>query len=154
MAKNTDRNDDFWTLSELVPKRTYIKKPESDISPVTVETGDEEGAGAPVPTVGKRPSPPARESVSYSPEHSLIKEVTLEPWPANFSFYSKFHSEAVKLFSVEGKHCPPERFLRIPLNMISFRKASLTFICISGNSSAVESTLRLTAVIYFSCFMR
>lgn len=52
MAKNTDRNDDFWTLSELVPKRTYIKKPESDISPVTVETGDEEGAGAPVPTVG------------------------------------------------------------------------------------------------------
>lgn len=110
MAKNTDRNDDFWTLSELVPKRTYIKKPESDISPVTVETGDEEGAGAPVPTVGKRPSPPARESVSYSPEHSLIKEVTLEPWPANFSFYSKFHSEAAKLFSVEGKHCPPERF--------------------------------------------
>ena len=109
MAKNTDRNDDFWTLSEFVPKRTYIKKPESDISPVTVETGDEEGAGTPVPTVGKRPSPPARESVSYSPEHSLIKEVTLEPWPANFSFYSKFHSEAAKLFSAEGEHCPPER---------------------------------------------
>lgn len=110
MAKNTDRNDDFWTLSEFVPKRTYIKKPESDISPVTVETGDDEGAGAPVPTVGKRPSPPAIESVSYSPKHSLIKEVTLEPWPANFSFYSKFHSEAAKLFSAEGKHCPPERF--------------------------------------------
>ena len=53
MAKNTDRNDDFWTLSEFVPKRTYIKKPESDISPVTVETGDEEGAGTPDPTVGK-----------------------------------------------------------------------------------------------------
>lgn len=110
MAKTADKNDDFWTLSELIPKKTYIKKSESDTSSVTVETGDKEGLGAPVPIVEKRPPVQARESVSYSPRHSLIKEVTLEPWPANFSFYSKFHSEAVKLFSVDGKGCPPERF--------------------------------------------
>ena len=110
MAKSIGTNDDFRTLSELVPKKTYIKKPMHDTSSVTVDTGDAESIGSPVPFPEKRPPVRARESVSYSPRHSLINDVTLEAWPGNFSFYSKFHFEAVKLFPVEGKPCPPERF--------------------------------------------
>ena len=103
MAKSIGTNDDFRTLSELVPKKSYIKKPMHDTSSVTVDTGDAESIGSPVPFPEKRPPVRARESVSYSPRHSLINDVTLEAWPGNFSFYSKFHFEAVKLFPVEGK---------------------------------------------------
>ena len=110
MAKSIGTNYDFRTLSELVPKKSYIKKPMHDTSSVTVDTGDAESIGSPVPFPEKRPPVRARESVSYSPRHSLINDVTLEAWPGNFSFYSKFHFEAVKLFPVEGKPCPPERF--------------------------------------------
>ena len=49
MAKSIGTNDDFRTLSELVPKKSYIKKPMHDTSSVTVDTGDAESIGSPVP---------------------------------------------------------------------------------------------------------
>lgn len=111
MAKTNDNRDDFWDLSELEPKKKYITHPTFDTSSVTVDTKSiENPRGIPIPNPKERENNVPRPCFSYAPKNSLIKSVTVCGWPARFSFYSKFHSEAVEYFNIIGKECPEEKF--------------------------------------------
>lgn len=111
MVKASDSRDDFWNLNELEPKKKYVANPSFDTSSVTVDIKNNENTcGVPIPKLQKEETDIPRKCFSYTPENSLIKSVTVYRWPARFSFYSKFHSDAVEYFNVIGKECPEEKF--------------------------------------------
>ena len=48
------------------------------------------------------------EPIEYCPEHSLIKNVKISPWPSSYSFYERFRSDAEKMLRAEPEAETPD----------------------------------------------
>lgn len=114
MPNEKEKIDAFWDLSSLAPKRTQkAARPVTDTEPVTLSVGESAPAGSePIParSAGQYEKPRERaKKITYECETGAIRKVEIIPWES-FTFYSKFHSDAIKYFRVEGEACEPEAF--------------------------------------------
>lgn len=105
-----DDIDDFWNIADMLPERKKSKMPPprfADTEAVTVSTGATAWAdGAKIPPRGTAPKAEAPKKIDYKPESDFLRRVTITPWPADFNFYQKFRSDAVRYF--ERTHAPCE----------------------------------------------
>ena len=127
MEKNGKTNplDDFWDLSDLIPKReknaTYRRTAEpTDIRLDGVQTNSpREGKSS--DTVIVRYIQPSREetqlrtydyerSETYAPAASLIHEVTLRKRKSDYRFYQEFLEDAIRFLHQKGSECGYEPF--------------------------------------------
>lgn len=115
MPEEKEKIDSFWDIPSLTPKRSQKSKPPvSDTEPVTLRVGSgADSAAEPIPerTIAE-PSEKSRErarKIVREYESGAIRKVEIIPWES-FTFYSKFHADAIKYFRVEGEECEPESF--------------------------------------------
>lgn len=105
-----DDIDDFWDIADMLPERKKSKMPPprfADTEAVTVSTGAAAYADSvKIPPRGSMPKQEAPKKIDYEPESDFIRYVTITPWPADFNFYQKFRSDAVRYF--ERTHAPTE----------------------------------------------
>ena len=105
-----DDIDDFWDIADMLPERKKPKMPPprfADTEAVTVSTGAiAHEDGVKIPPRGSMPKTEAPKMLDYEPESDFIRRVTITPWPADFNFYQKFRSDAVRYF--ERTHVPTE----------------------------------------------
>jgi hypothetical protein len=117
-----DELDDFWDLSELVPKRTpvrssYTKTEAVEISAEKSSPQNEQSCTDRSDTVIKRYINPLhyenkkirKESYekidTYYPENSLLHEVTIRKRKSNYDLYTEFYEDAIRYRDMIGKPC-------------------------------------------------
>ena len=120
-------DEEFWRVG-AVPARKYAPPAGSDVETVPVEQGAEETQDAlrRAPSgVIRRPDgftrqsyrgkgrPPAAVTarrqellLTYEPEDSLIRRVSVYSWPSAYSFYEKFIANAHRSHAARGRECP------------------------------------------------
>ena len=106
------RQDEFWDISRLVPRRPAATRPFSQGPQMTEVT-------APAPASAKAPDAPAEErritpppkptettERVYTPEgNSLLRSVTVRRTQGAYSFFEQFRIDAHRLFNIEGRAC-------------------------------------------------
>ncbi len=124
MEKNSrfeDKKDDFWDLSDLVPRRKPATRggdrPEVEAVEVTVGAPASRADATDVPLTERPVFPykadeaakPAPEAV-YTPAGSLLREVRIYPWKNEYTYYEQFRRHAEALVGREGTECPEVDF--------------------------------------------
>ena len=119
--------DDFWDLSDLVPKRKSSPAMHSRLSYGSTEAVEirspshriEHNASLDVPLTERfvHPQAAAAELLSkptpeavYSPSGGLVREVRIYPWNNEYTYYEQFRHHAERLADREGKECPEVDF--------------------------------------------
>ena len=115
--------DDVWSLDDLIPKKKYVPRRQSDSTTATVVFGeDTEKKEEKIPSNGRleaakaalaaaekkanivRPSAEtaSREVKSFSP---LITKITVSPVATERFFHERFRTDAVRYSKAKGKEC-------------------------------------------------
>lgn len=118
--KSKDKElDDFWDISSLIPKKSYVR-PTVNVESVSIESNvraKPESAEAEESTVIKRYINPLhyeqkkirRESYEseevYYPENSLLHRVTIRKRKSEYNLYTEFLEDAKKYNNVKGEEC-------------------------------------------------
>ena len=113
--------DDFWDIAKLVPQkdRNFVYANVSTPAEISVDmsANSEKNVGATDDTVIKRYVHPYGEGErltlndsfdivdSYTPECSLIHNVTLKKWRTNYNYYGSFYKDAISYMDVVGEKC-------------------------------------------------
>ena len=115
-----DKNiDDFWDLSELVPKNKNQHTPpkKADVSAVEIEIPVKKPVSTPLPPeenkLGSNVLNTARRqepSFVYENSTPLIKKVSVYNWYNEYSYYELFCKHAAYYQKVQAKECPREYF--------------------------------------------
>ena len=112
-----EETDNFWDLSDLVPKPR--KKPA--VPPARDTTAAEVTAPPLSRSDGKREAPvehyipphtaeelrPAAAELTYKPTGGLLTEVRVYPWKNTYDYYEPFYRHARRLCGVVGNEAPP-----------------------------------------------
>lgn len=125
MQKNDPKNvekDDFWDLSDLVPKR----KTRPDFSANTRSTDAVEvrqithridkNTALDVPLTERLVHPESKQEqkpdpeCTYQPDGALVREVRIYPWKNEYNYYEQFREHANRLANKEGEACPEVDF--------------------------------------------
>lgn len=124
-TKNSVEKDDFWDLSDLVPRRKpSAARPSSrtlSVEAVEIGVSTPEATGSnfqDVPLTERLVSPYAAQSVqkapepecTYEPQGSLLRCVRMYPWKNEYTYYEQFRHHAEVLVEREGKECPEVDF--------------------------------------------
>ena len=126
--------DEFWDISSLVVKPAKKESPGTSFDVSTAEitlSPRHDASEQTTPSLRADQEiplklPPERErakeqtatpsgesvaeTISYTPKHPLIENVTLVPWRTQFPYYERFCRIARELFSRTGERCDPEPF--------------------------------------------
>ncbi|MBE6702671.1 MAG: hypothetical protein E7585_04580 [Ruminococcaceae bacterium] len=121
--QNQTKQDDFWDLSDLVPKRKIPspKATEASVEAVELRLPPRFQAGqtvSDVPLTERFVSPDAERSLrdaqkpekSYRPKGSLVREVRIYRWKSAYTYYEQFRRHAEHLVGREGRKCPEADF--------------------------------------------
>ena len=115
MGKN-DNYDDFWDLSDLIPKNKQVKKPpkNNDVSaveiiipskPTKVSSPAKDDNFLPFASVKKSEKKEKKRFIEYHNPTPLIKSVRVEEWKHDYDYYSFFCSSAKMIRKIEPKEC-------------------------------------------------
>ncbi len=110
-----DPIDKFWDIEELLPARAAKKTPPPrrvDTEAVEIAVSEASAAldalaekGLPIPMREERKRPEKKIRREYEPSHGFVKKVCISSWPTNFSFYTKFRRDAIRLFDRTHEPC-------------------------------------------------
>ncbi|MBO5355854.1 MAG: TerB N-terminal domain-containing protein [Clostridia bacterium] len=120
--KNSVEKDDFWDLSDLVPKRktrlAFSANPRStdavEVQQITHRI--DKNVAMDVPLTERFVHPEAKQDqkpkseCTYQPDGALVREVRIYPWKSEYSYYEQFREHANRLASKEGEACPEVDF--------------------------------------------
>lgn len=108
-------DDDFWDISSLLPK---IKSAElrvekaGSFAEITLG-GDESRGDTPIPPRKSVKIEIKEENdapITREYDGGALRRVKISPWPTKFTFYSRFASQAEKLWRKKGKEAPQKEF--------------------------------------------
>ena len=104
------RQDEFWDISRLVPRRPAAARPFSQ-GPKMTEVAAPAPASASDASAGNRrislpPKPTEMTEAVYTPkDNSLILLVTVRRTEGGYSFFEQFRIDAHRFFDKEGHEC-------------------------------------------------
>ena len=125
MEKNDRKNvekDDFWDLSDLVPKRKTRPAFSANIRSIdAVEVHQnahriDKNTALDVPLPERLVHPESRQEkkpapeCTYQPLGALVREVRIYPWKNEYNYYEQFREHANRLARKEGEECPEVDF--------------------------------------------
>ncbi len=114
MDNNKSERDDFWNIDKLVPKKTSKLSPFATRPAVRDYTVSEPEKRGPQNNVdnneGKLTFSDMKgfsnsEDVTYYPENTLIKSITVKRYKEKYDFYDSFRRAALMYFECIGSKC-------------------------------------------------
>lgn len=142
MQKNDQKNrekDDFWDLSDLVPKRKMRPAFSANTHPVdTVEICQnanriEKNTALDVPLTERLVHPEAKQEpktkpeCTYQPVGALVREVRIYPWKNEYNYYEQFREHANRLAGKDGEECPEVDFFSYMPQYTQLSQAQLKY---------------------------
>lgn len=114
---NMDKKD-YWDIDFLMPPKKTTANFSRDTDAVEIEVSPVEkplSDAAKIPKRGeKKPitasNYKAEPITRYQPANRLIKSVAVWRWPSKYTFYERFRTDAIKLFTSTGEKCEYEPF--------------------------------------------
>ncbi len=117
-GRNNNEKDDFWDIDKLVPKKKasltgFATKPmtsEYTAAPPTSASQSERAPEERKLSLDTMRGYNETEDVTYKPENSLIKSITVKKYKNNYDFYDSFRKAAILYFDCPGSSCPFAQF--------------------------------------------
>ncbi|MBR2721419.1 MAG: TerB N-terminal domain-containing protein [Clostridia bacterium] len=106
--KHESELDDFWDISELIPKKRAVYSPHStETVEITLPPVSKKGELADQKANAKLPLPSFADQplLEYVPEHAMLHRVRLFAWKSGFGYYDAFVRDAVRLYPIHGERC-------------------------------------------------
>lgn len=109
MPQHDENIDAFWDIGNILPRRSPQKMRPGHLAPepVTVSVSEEGPAenGFRIPARRAEPLQKAQTIREFCPDSGLIQKVKINPWPADFRFYTKFRYDALRYFGRSHPEC-------------------------------------------------